>query len=370
MIFSIYVDLGIRPRVSSNFSKTSSSNEIPHTNFTIFVTFHKLFNFISFMTIMDRNLSKSFVHTNTTKSFKNAVAVLYTMLKKGEKKEYRNRVTGFGLRPEDFDSEIGDEYGLTRSKFKNVIKIMEDSLLIEQLDFKGKRDKYYGITPIGLCFLFQHFHIDLDKQLLHRIFDILNTYLGKHIYQDKSVTYNKPKKNEIKNLMGWLSDIRLDYLTDYIIHAFQNVRIEESDWGILYYYLEPLPNTMTIIKRSFLKPLNNKSSKALDRNDYLLEGFILGNLSGTLKNTLEVPVRRMFHITSNHILTTIFTTIAGSAKSDELKLKNSFWKLINEFVVDWANSNLKFCNEIRHFYLHPLKEEQEKRKKISPKIVN
>jgi len=227
----------------------------------------------------------------------NTLKILQLVLEKGEKINYRKKMVGWGLNESFFDSKgIRESKNVSRTVFRKRKSLFLKSKLIMELPSKDKRKNNYAITPLGICYLFNH-KLEVDKFLARRIFEITNLFESLHgkINLLSAIMINQ---QFFKNIFD---NFPFEMVSKCLTQSLKNIKLEYLDKGTIISYYENLPNNFTINRINF-SIIDSQVFKINDiKEPFSLKGAIKFD-DLTFHHAIGTYIYRGFH---NHLFSEI-----------------------------------------------------------------
>jgi len=179
---------------------------------------------------------------------KGDVEVLSRLLETSCERRFWNKVQGYGLRESDFEKFKPD---CSRRMFNHRKDEFLNSKFITHLRSKGKKSKYYSITPLGIAYFCQ-IQKKMDEHQFKKIFEQLRLFYKKYseITQSSNLKLIKKTTEEIwKSLSGIIGVKELILSLTEVINCIKIDR-EEDTFEIKLSY--PIVNDGTVNFRKFV----------------------------------------------------------------------------------------------------------------------
>lgn len=185
------------------------------------------------------------------------------LLEKGKEVKFKNRLQGYGLKDSDFDSATFEngQNNCSRRIFGYRKASLLKRKLIVKLHFRSKRENYYSITPLGVCY-FCSLVDSITKQQAKRILENLKLFyesrsFGKEWLFDIGAEFNFSK------IWDKLEKVILDQeLINELKRVCSYVTIKNEDDDHVVTCSFPIHNAMMVTISKY-KIFNDKTVKEL-----------------------------------------------------------------------------------------------------------
>jgi len=172
---------------------------------------------------------------------------LSTFLEKPKKIKYFNKIQGYGLKDSDFDSYKPD---CSRRVFNyRKIRFLK-SRIIEPLKSKGRKTRYYSITPLGIAFLF-HMNV-VDFHQFNKIFEFISRYVDEGwLPYDEVTAQNWGGDFELRSFKKFSKNLDEKLLCKIIQTVLRDVKIVNNEKNYYVYLTQTLPKETNCVLWKF-----------------------------------------------------------------------------------------------------------------------
>ena len=168
------------------------------------------------------------------------------------------KVVGSGLKESDFDGFDNCSRRIFNARKSRFLKLR----LIESIDRKkGKREKYYKITPLGISYLFQNHPV--EESTLKRFFDLLVSNINVDDYDDPIIKEITGKSLDLRRSEILKEILKDEELKQTAIKALKvtlsGITIKDNDGVIIVYFSTKLGRDIFLPLYSFTLKDNSVS---------------------------------------------------------------------------------------------------------------